>query len=394
MKGGFMKGETKHSRLTIDDRMVIQACLHNNQSITDIATRLKVNKSTISRELKRNAIFKKGIDIPCKTKGSNLVCNTCKKKSFCQRSKIYYNYFEAEKKACLNRRLTRSRPKIDEGSIQSVDEIVTDGVLLGQSLHHIYVSNPVLTKFCVERTIRRLCYRGNLSIRPHELRRYVTYKRSYAKTPEESGLRDIRVLIGRTYKDYLNYVKHHRSTHVVQYDSLIGKKDDKQAILTITFPKSNFQFGLLIKKGSSASVNSHIKRLFRTLGSETVKRFFPINLADNGVEFSSFNEIEASEDGEKLCNCYFTTPYRSTDKAECERNHGLVRYVLPKGKSLDSLTQKALDEVFSHINSYVRKSKGDKPPYDLVKRQLGVEFLKLINIRKIPNKKVRLKAII
>ncbi len=215
----------------------------------------------------------------------------------------------------------------------------------------------------------------------------MTYKRSYAKTPEESGLRDIRVLIGRTYKDYLNYVKHHRSTHVVQYDSLIGKKDDKQAILTITFPKSNFQFGLLIKKGSSASVNSHIKRLFRILGSETVKRFFPINLADNGVEFSSFNEIEVSEDGEKLCNCYFTTPYRSTDNAECERNHGLVRYVLPKGKSLDSLTQKALDEVFSHINSYVRKSKGDKPPYDLVKRQFGVEFFKLINIRKIPNKK-------
>ncbi len=35
-----MKGETKHSRLTIDDRMVIQACLHNNQNISDIATRL------------------------------------------------------------------------------------------------------------------------------------------------------------------------------------------------------------------------------------------------------------------------------------------------------------------------------------------------------------------
>ncbi|MDD3207710.1 MAG: hypothetical protein PHV19_04300, partial [Bacilli bacterium] len=211
---------------------------------------------------------------------------------------------------------------------------------------------------------------------------------------KEYALRDIRVLIGRMFRDYLNYVRHHKTQHVTQYDSLIGKIADRQAILTIAFPKSSFQFGLLIKKGSSVSVNAHLKQLFSRLGSETVKRIFPVNLADNGVEFSSFNEIEISEDGEKICNCYFTNPYKATDKAACERNHELVRYVLPKGKSFDTLTQETIDEVFSHVNSYVRKSKGDKTPYDIVRKQFGKAFLDAINIRRIPKKKVRLRPII
>ena len=42
-------------RLTIDDRMVIQACLLEKMSITEIAVRLHVHKSTVSRELKNNS---------------------------------------------------------------------------------------------------------------------------------------------------------------------------------------------------------------------------------------------------------------------------------------------------------------------------------------------------
>ena len=389
-----MKGKTKHSHLTTEDRMVIQACLHDKRSITQIARRLEVNKSTLSRELKRNAVVKEGSDIPCKIRDLFLVCNTCQKKGFCQRNKIYYNYFEADKKANLKKRQSRSRPKITEANLKMIDEIVSAGVKEGQSLHHVYVVNPLLETICVERTIRRLCYRGSLAVRPYELRRYVTYKRSYAKAEKEYALRDIRVLIGRMFRNYLNYVRHHKTKHVAQYDSLIGKITDRQAILTIAFPKSNFQFGLLIKKGSSVSANAHLKQLFSRLGSETIKRIFPVNLADNGVEFSAFNEIEISENGEKIYNCYFTNPYKATDKAACERNHELVRYVLPKGKSFDALTQETIDEMFSHINSYVRKSKGDKTPYDIVRKQFGKAFLDAINIRRIPKKKVRLRPII
>jgi hypothetical protein len=53
-----------------------------------------------------------------------------------------------------------------------------------------------------------------------------------------------------------------------------------------------------------------------------------------------------------------------------------------------------VDEVFSNINFYPRKSKGDKTPYDLVRRKFGVAFLDAIGIRRIEKKKVRLLTII
>ena len=237
----------------------------------------------------------------------------------------------------------------------------------------------------------RLVYRGNLSIRPHELRRYVTYKHSYKKSPKELRLRDIRVLIGRTYKDFTRKILSNKRANIVQYDSIIGCISDKKAILTITFPKYNFQFGVLINKGSPDFVRTKIRKLFAKLGKDNVKRIFPINLADNGVEFSYFNEIELFDDGEKVCDTFFTNPYKSTDKAECERNHEFVRYMIPKGKSLDFLTQEKVNDMFSNINSYVRKSKKDSTPYDLVLRKFGKEFLDTIEIRRIPNKKVKLQ---
>lgn len=105
-----------------------------------------------------------------------------------------------------------------------------------------------------------------------------------------------------------------------------------------------------------------------------IKKIFPLNLSDNGSEFTHFHQIEVDEHGEVLCRVFFTNPYRSTDKAHCERNHALVRYFLPKSKSLNELTQPMIDEMFSHLNSYVRAAKGNSTPYELVLEALVKNF--------------------
>lgn len=318
----------------------------------------------------------------------------CHINGHCSRERIYYNYQEAERISQNNHILPRSHPKTPEKVIRYIDEIVSKGVSLGQSIHHIYLANPSLSSLVSEQTIRRLCYRGVLSVKPHELRRYVRYRRSYQKRPRDIALRDIRVLIGRTYGDYQKEVKRYPVKNIVQYDSVIGKRDDKKALLTITFPKYSFQFGLLIYKGSPSSVIRVLKALFDQLGGDITQKIFPINLADNGTKFSYFPEIELSSKGEKICGVFFTSPYKAADKAVCERLHELVRYFLPKGHSLDTLNQEDVDEMYSHINSYVRKSKGDQTPYDMMKRKFGEDFLSKIHIYKVPKKKVRLLPII
>lgn len=387
------KRRTSH-RLSVDDRMTIQACIHDHRNVTQIASRIGVNKSTISREISQHVTKKVGYRIQsCPHLNSMGLCNTCLYRGQCRKERFYYNYVDAQNQADSLKQSSRSKPMLPPEHIRLIDDIVTDGVRLGQSLHHIYVSNPILAKYCVERTIRRLCYRGNLTVKPHELRRYVVYKHHYAKSPQESQLRDIRVLIGRSYQDFLHYVNQHKRLQVVQYDSLVGKTTDTKAILTITFQPSNFQFGFVIQKNNPTSVRKQLSALFGRLDEQTIRKIFPINLCDNGVEFSYFPEIEMWH-GQSIVHTFFTTPYRSTDKAECERNHEFVRYVYPKGKSLNQITQEDLNDVFSNINSYVRKVKGDQTPFDLVRRRFGQAFLDAIGIRRIPNKKVKLTQLI
>lgn len=112
------------------------------------------------------------------------------------------------------------------------------------------------------------------------------------------------------------------------------------------------------------------------------------------MEFTKFSRIETDANGEQICRVFYTDPYKSRDKAQCERNHELIRYLLPKHKSMSHLTQEDVDEVFSNINSYIRASKGNKTPYELFEAKYGREVLNKLGIKKIRKKKVRLTAII
>lgn len=385
-----------HNKLCIEDRMTIQGCIHDNLNITQISIIVGVNKSTISRELVNHSYIKEGFKVlNCAHLNKCNLCNGCGYSGLCHKEKHYYDFKIAQQQADNLKRVTRSKPKLSESEIAIIDEVVYEGVKNGLSLHHIYVSDERLQLICCELTIRRLVYRGNLRIRPHQLRKYVVYKREYKKEDKQFNVRDIRILIGRTFKDFLKFVnKKRKKPDVVEYDSVIGKINDKLAILTITFVDEDFQIGRVIKKGSSSSVLHEMKKIFSKFSDDEIKKIFPVNLCDNGTEFSSFNEIEINSNGEQICRVFFTNPYKSTDKADCERNHELVRYVLPKGKSLNFITQELLDEIFSNINSYVRKSKGDQTPYDLFVKRFGKETADKLNIKRIPNKKVRLLAII
>ena len=177
----------------------------------------------------------------------------------------------------------------------------------------------------------------------------------------------MRKLLGRMHQDYLDYVASNPEAPTCQLacqlDSVIGKAEDAKAILTIAWPESNFQVGLLIGKGRPESARKAILRAMRAVAKACPGRRFPMEacLPDNGTEFHDCWKVEEAMAGGGIsAKTFYARPMRSDDKAEAERNHELVRYVFPKWKSLDGLTQADLDSAFSNINSYVRRSKVDK----------------------------------
>ncbi|MDA3923121.1 MAG: hypothetical protein PF904_00285 [Kiritimatiellae bacterium] len=80
-----------------------------------------------------------------------------------------------------------------------------------------------------------------------------------------------------------------------------------------------------------------------------------------------------------------------------ERNHELIRNILPKGTpyleptSFDALTQADVDLTMSHVNSYIRQSLKDRTPYDLFTATFGTQVAELFGIRAVPADDIILK---
>jgi IS30 family transposase len=404
-------------RLTVDDRINLQACIAKNLSWKETSKILKKNRSTIYRELKNyftihdgrrscvhcvkydeckenGIVVHQGRNYDCfesaycsKLSHFPFVCNSCESKKKCNREKRYYDCINAENRSRGNRVGTRKHKRVPKYDIETINEIVSPLIFKGQSIHHIYETNPILKTICCERTIRRLIYDRYLEAKAHDLIRYSRFPHKKKRlVHDDRSLKNIERLFKRTYTDLQRYLKNHPEARVVQFDSVIGKREDKYAILTITFPKERFQFGLRILKSDRESVYSKLHELFSKLGYRKTKAIFPILLADNGIEFNTFHNLEKFD-----IKVYFTNPYRSTDKAECERNHEFIRYIIPKSKTLDGLTQEDINLMFSHITSYIRESNQNKTPFELVKERFGSEFLELIGIKHVEPNDVVLK---
>ena len=405
-------------RLFIDNRINLQAAIDKNYTLEQCATLLHKSRSTIYREIVNNSYYK-----PCRHtcyhcinhcptrpvfihgecpkfnayrcerwKHFPYTCNGCEDASICSHLKRYYDCIEADSLSKKKRKEPRVYKCIDPRDLMYIDEILIHGIREnGQSLHHLYESNQDLKDICSERTIRRYIYKGYTTVKAHELPRYVRYSHKYEYAKKK--LVNVQRMLGRTYSDYLDYVNDRPYLNVWQYDSVEGKVDDKKAILTITYPETRFQFGYLISKQNSKSVFAKIRKLQKTLDRK-YPLIFEVNLSDNGPEFSKFHELENDEYGLPMVKMFFTNPYRSTDKASCERNHEFIRYIIPKGRCLDFLTQEKVNLMFSHINSYVRLSNQNKTPYELTVEKFGKEFMQIVGIKKISRKDVCLKPIL
>ena len=144
-----------------------------------------------------------------------------------------------------------------------------------------------------------------------------------------------------------------------------------------------------MERRTSANVTEAFRMLRMTLG-EDFRRIFRLILTDNGTEFSNPRAIEEDDGGEITAKVFYCQPYSFTQKGACEKNHEEIRCILPKGQSLQSLTQEELNTVMSHVNSLARASLGGRTPYERFVENFGEEPLKKIGIRQIPAREVNL----
>ena len=126
------------------------------------------------------------------------------------------------------------------------------------------------------------------------------------------------------------------------------------------------------------------------LGNELFEKTFPIILTDNGSEFSNPLSLEFNDEGISRTRIFFCNPGASYQKGALEKNHEFIRYVIPKGFTIDNFTQNDITKMINHINSLTRPSLNNATPYDLAQILLHKDVLKKLNLVKVPAKEIQL----
>ncbi len=82
---------------------------------------------------------------------------------------------------------------------------------------------------------------------------------------------------------------------------------------------------------------------------------------DNGLEFAEHQKMAQS----LSANIYFAHPYSSWERGLNENTNGLIRQYLPKSQPLNKVTNKKLRTIMNQLNHRPRKTLGFKTPYEL-----------------------------
>ena len=372
---------TKHKHLTLSDRNDIQLGLERGETFKAIGQLILKDPTTVSKEVKRNRQVRESTchNLPCPLLDkAPFVCNGCpKRRQNCGYKKIFYLAKQAQKQYEQTLVESREGTPLNSKTFWDMDKVISDGVKKGQHIYHILKTHNLdVSSSTVYRHIRK----GYLSIAPIDLARAVKFKeRRKSKLPSIPK----EAKKGRSYEDFQNYLALNQLDSWLEMDTVMGRMGGK-VLLTFNLSFCNFIFARLLDNKTALEVTKHLYDIKNTLhqADKDFFQLFPVILTDNGGEFARVDDIEMDVRGES--KLFFCDPNRSDQKGRIEKNHTLIRDILPKGTSFDNLTQEDINLVCSHVNSVKRATLNGKSAYELFAFTYGEEIPKLLGISKIP----------
>lgn len=330
------------------------------------------------------------LDICIKLLKPPYVCNSCPSYAQCRKVKYIYNASKAQQKYEMILVESRCGINLTPEQLENIDKLISPLIKQGQSIKLIYKNHKDEIP-CKINSLYNYIDAGLLSAKNIDLPRRVRYKVRNKDINKSTSKKDYSYKIGRTYEDFQNLLKEFPNIHIVEMDTVIGTNEKGKTLLTLLFREFNFMIARLLPDKSSKSVKDELDNIERIIGTELYKRIFKYILTDNGGEFQKPEELESSIDGTKRGSIYYCEPNRSDQKGKAEKNHEYIRYIIPKGTSMDNYIQDDIDLMMSHINSTAREVLNFAIPYDMAGIYIGMDTMKKINIYKIQPDDIILK---
>ena len=382
---------TNYNHLIRDERDTIQYMLDKGHTFTSISIAIKKDRTTISKEVKRNRYIKGYEDEfnqryinhaveACDILKKRLVCNFCKNKGYCSKRKLYYNSKLANEKYLINLKDSRVGVNIKPEVVEEIERSIVPLIKnKKQSINQVHITHKDILFFSVP-TLYRYIDLGVLSLTNLDLPKKVKYK-PRKDTEEREHKRELALLNGRKIDDYFNYLSKHKNCSRLQLDTVIGTQTSSKVLLTLIIVETNFMFIRLLDKKNIESVNKQFDIFKKNLGIKLYAKLFETVLTDNGSEFYDPLHIEIDYNtGEKIANVFYCKPYSSWQKGCIEKNHEFIRKVFPKGTNFDNFNDNIIFKLESNINNIPRKKFKGKSPYQLTNKL----YPELIDILKYP----------
>lgn len=370
----------KWKHLTFEQRKVISNGISHNYKLKEIAETLGFDPTSISKEVKRNRnAITIGKNIPdCKRINRwPYVCVGCNKKynNQCFFTKYKYDAKSAQTKADNNLIFSRKGLDIDSEEFRKLDKIIKDGIENKKSIYQITIENKDVIDKSVT-TLYRYVNSGYLTTKRIDLPYAVTYKkRKHNKKYDYSNNNIDRT--GHTYIDYLAYLHKHPGIYVWQLDFLGTIKTDTNNILSFILPNLQFVILNFIKNPNQEKVVAFFDNLEERIGTDAFIELIPVILTDRDPSFTDINGICFSKiTGEERCKLFFCDPYVSDQKPNVENINKQLRLFFPKGKTIDTYTNKDIQNTNKALLNRPLKSLDSYTPKEAFIKVFDEELIK------------------
>ena len=297
-----------YNHFTPNERECRYLLLKNKYSITQIAKELGRDKSTISREIRRNSDGN-GNYTPFDAHMLYLIRrNECKRKSRIKRSSRLYKYIKDKLRKfwspeVISESWNKSNPD-DRISFSTIYNAVKNGLFDG------------------------------ITVQTHLRRRG---KKKYGKRSRFCTIQPEHTIHERPKKAEKRSECGHFEGDTVR--GAVGKG----CIVTFVDRKSRKLLSAVSKDMSSKSVYDAILRAFKGIHPKSIT-------LDNGSEFALFKQLEKALD----TTVYFADPHSPWQRGSNENINDCLRFFFPKGFDFRTLSDEQLNKVVDIINSRPR----------------------------------------
>jgi IS30 family transposase len=150
-----------------------------------------------------------------------------------------------------------------------------------------------------------------------------------------------------------------------EVDTIIGK-GHRHAIVSLVERKSRLALLRKVERKTAQDVADAVIELLKSLPVRT-----HTITADNGKEFADHERITK----ELKTDIYFAHPYSSWERGTNENMNGLVRQYFPKKRSFGTLTETDIEFAMERLNNRPRKCLGFKTPNEVFFKKSSVVAL-------------------